>query len=59
MIEILATFKNEDDGMTSFVTKGEKGFHVSLKDEDSGMFVPIVTIYNTQELAVAKAKELV
>jgi hypothetical protein len=60
MNTVIATFKNEVEGMTSFVTYGEKGYyHVSLKDDNSGMFLPIALIYPTEELAKRKAKEII
>lgn len=59
MTEILATFTNTVDGIQSFVTTGAFGFHVSLKDIDSGEFVGSYICYESLEVATAKAKEIV
>jgi hypothetical protein len=55
----VATFKNEQYQMQSFVTTGSYGFHVSLQDLDSGEFVGLVTCFKEEEKAVNHAKKLV
>lgn len=54
----IAQFTNNEDAVTSFVTKGNKGFHVSLRDDDSGSYVGIVVIFQELEKAIAKAKTI-
>lgn len=58
MGNVIATFTNIEDAMTAFVTEGEKGFHVSLRDDDSMEFAPFVTIFPTAEMAIEKAKSV-
>lgn len=58
MERILHQYTNESTGMTAFVVVGAKGYHVSLRDDDSGEFLPTVTCFPELERAVAKAKEV-
>jgi len=55
----VATFKNEEHNMQSFVTIGAFGFHVSLQDLDSGEFVATVRIFKEEQNAIEHAKKLV
>lgn len=55
----VATFKNEEFNMQSFVTIGSYGFHVSLKDLDSDEFVSTVKCFKDQEKAIEHAQKLV
>jgi len=55
----IATFKNEQTNMQSFVTLGKFGFHVSLQDLDSGEFVPMALCYKDESKAIKKAQEVV
>lgn len=57
--EILHSFHNADTNMTSYVTAGKFGFHVSVRDLDSGEYLPIVTGYQTLERAVVEAQKIV
>lgn len=56
---ILNTFHNEETNMSSFVVKNKKGFAVSLKDNDSGLFLPTVMIYANYDLGVIKAQKAI
>lgn len=56
----VATFTNTDEGMESYVFLNEKsGYNVTLKDLDSGMFVPM-GFCGIKDLnqAIAKAKKV-
>jgi hypothetical protein len=57
--EILHSFHNADTNMTSYVTKGCFGFHVSLQDMDSGEFVPACICYPEIDRAIAEAQKAV
>lgn len=56
--EILAEFHNTEDAMTAFVTTHplHGQFGVSLRDDDSGSFVPVGFRFPTLEAAIAKAR---
>lgn len=45
MPNIIETFRNEDEGTEAFVTLSADGYHVALKDLDSGEFLPHVRIF--------------
>lgn len=57
----IAQFTNSETGMTSFVFANSKaGFNVTLRDDDSGEFVPAsICGISTIEAATAKAQEVV
>lgn len=58
MNNALASYTNAELGMTSFVfanTTKTGGFNVTLRDDDSGEFVPLA-ICGIQSLDAAKAK---
>jgi hypothetical protein len=57
MVNIIATFENAEYGIKSYVTKGAKGFHVSVQDTDTTEFLDLVTIYPTEERAIAAAQK--
>ncbi len=57
--EIIASFKNEEDQVISYVTIGKNGFHVSMKDIDSGEYLPYVSIIPNKDQAIEKAKKIV
>jgi hypothetical protein len=59
MTAIVETFKNIEDGVESYVTSGYFGFHVSLKDTDSGEFLGICLCYKDKHKALSKAQEIV
>jgi hypothetical protein len=59
MAEIIATFTNIEANITSFVTIGERGYHVSLKDNDCGEFIPLVRICKDKEQAITEAQKIV
>ena len=62
MTNILHTFTNKEDGVSSFVfvsNLGAGGFGVSLRDDDSGDFVPMSFHgFKTEEAAISKAREV-
>lgn len=55
---ILHNFTNTADGMTALVNKHSAGFSVTLRDDDSGEFVPCAIIYSTEAAAIEKAKKI-
>lgn len=57
--EIIATFTNEELGIAAYVAKVSRGFSVAIKDTDAGEFFPVCNIYQTEELAITKAKKAV
>lgn len=61
MTNVIETFTNTESGMTVFVSNNTKGgFNVSLRDDDSGLFVGLVICgIKTIEAAYKKAKEIV
>lgn len=56
MTEIINTFKNEEDGIEVYVTVGNMGFHVSIKDTDGDEFVGIVLGFKDKAKALKKAE---
>ena len=56
---VLHTFENKEEGLTAFVNEHVKGFSVTMKDEDSGEWVPFATIYPNVDAAIASAKKAV
>lgn len=58
MDKYLAEFSNKDDGVSALVCKGNLGYNVLLRDDDSGEFVGTVMIYNTLEVAKAEAEKI-
>lgn len=58
MDKYLAEFSNKDDGVSTLVCKGNLGYNVLLRDDDSGEFVGTVMIYNTLEVAKAEAEKI-
>lgn len=63
MTNILAQFTNEDDAMTAFVVESNHsagGFAVSIRDDDSGEFLPM-SFHGIQsyDAAIAKARSVV
>jgi hypothetical protein len=60
MTNALHAFTNADTGMTSFVFAGVNGYNVTLRDDDSGEYVPVAIVNIKDEAsAVAKAQALV
>lgn len=59
MAEIIATFTNNETNITSFVTLGTRGYHVSIRDDDCGEFFPAAKIFKDKEQAIALAKKIV
>jgi hypothetical protein len=59
MNNILETHTNKADGLTAFVTETEKGFLVSLRDDDAMIFVPHAQRFPTRERASAEAQKIV
>lgn len=57
----LASYTNAETGMTSFVVANSKsGYNVTLRDDDSGEFVPLAIVgIASLEVANAKAQEAV
>ncbi len=57
--EIIKVLENEEDGISVIISKGWKGYHVKLKDNDSGLFLPTVMIYDDEETAYKNAVMIV
>ncbi len=53
---MIKTFENEETGMAACMNNHEDGFSVTLKDLDSGEFVPTVKIFPELETAIEYAK---
>ena len=53
------SFTNKDEGMTAFVRVADKGFRVSLRDNDSDNYLPIFAAYPQEAAAIVAAKEMV
>ena len=56
---LISSYKNDEDGLESFVTAGRFGFHVSLKDTDADQFVGTVVCYQNQDQAITTAQQIV
>lgn len=52
-------FSNKIDGVEAHVTKHEKGYAVTLKDSDSGEYIPSISVCPTLGQAIVKAKKIV
>ena len=59
MAEIIITFKSDEYNITSFVTIGAYGYHVSIRDDDCGEFFPAVKVFKDKEQAIALAQKIV
>ena len=55
----LHSFNNDESNTTAFVNKHTQGFSVTLRDNDSGEFVPCAIIYSTESAAITKAKDII
>jgi len=56
---ILHSFTNTESNTTAFVNKHTAGFSVTLRDNDSGEFVPCAVIYTTESAAITKAQNII
>jgi hypothetical protein len=57
--DALVTVTNDETHMTAFVFPNVRGgFNVTLRDDDSGEFVPQAWIFKSFDAAVAKAHEV-
>lgn len=56
-MSVLHTFTNEEDGVAVFVARVPQGYSVSLKDTDSGEFLPTIPIYPDQDTAIREARK--
>lgn len=54
----LHSFHNDSANTTTFVNQHTKGFSVTMRDDDSGEFIPCAVIYTTEAAAISKAKEI-
>ena len=51
--KVIDTYTDDEYGMTYFLTGGDEGtFNVSLRDDESGEFVPTVKKFKDYEKAV-------
>ncbi len=53
------TFENKTYGISATVKPNASGFSVTLRDDEAGEYLPSSVIYQTEEQAIAYAKELV
>lgn len=58
MTNIIETFKNDEDGVEVFVSTGNMGFHVSIKDLDGDDFVGVVLGFKDKAVALKKAENI-
>lgn len=59
-MSILTTYRNDDDGTEAVIAEHDSGgFSVTLRDLDSGEYLPIAKIYRDRERAEAWARSLV
>jgi hypothetical protein len=56
-IKAIATFQNEEDGVSSIVIANASGFCVRLRDDDADALLPSVALFQTKEAAIEKAKQ--
>lgn len=59
MLKILREVVNKELGITALITEGYYGYHLVLKDDDSGEFLPTVTVYQDINKALLNAIKLV
>lgn len=58
MDQILKQVVNEELGIIAMVVKGYYGYHLVLKDCDSGIILPTVTVYQDFDEALDSAVKL-
>jgi hypothetical protein len=59
MPTVLEIFRNQELGISAWVTKTQQGYAVTLRDDDAGENLPIVRIHPELENAIKYAKTLV
>lgn len=57
-MEYIAEFHNADTNMTGLVYPLRGGFAAALRDDDSGMIAPPITIYPDIQRAKAEAERI-
>lgn len=55
MSEVIKEIINVELGISALVVKGHFGFHLVIKDIDSGEHLPTVMVYNDVERAINNA----
>lgn len=59
--QFFAVFQEDNTGLRAQITRGPRGYHVSIKDLDDGRYLPQVRIFKLTQLddAIEYAKKVV